>query len=97
MKGNRYDFFDRREHTAPHSLNGENGIQALIALMDGFLAPGDVFMQLDTIDVETLKAAQKDPQRFKSLSVRDSGWNARFVTLNKEWQDMIIERTAQDI
>lgn len=23
----------------------------------------------------------------------DTGWNARFVTLNKEWQDMIISQT----
>lgn len=80
----------------PHSLGGENGITALIALMDGFLALGGFFMQLDTLDTQTLREAQKDPQRFKSLSVRVSGWNARFVTLNKEWQDMIIERSAQE-
>ena len=34
------------------------------------------------------------PEEYKTLSVRVSGWNARFVTLNKEWQDMIIERTS---
>jgi len=27
--------------------------------------------------------------------VRVSGWSARFVTLSKEWQDMIINRTQQ--
>lgn len=78
----------------PGSLNGENGITALVALMDGFLALGGFFMQLDMVDTATLLEAQRDPQRFKTLSVRVSGWNARFVTLTKEWQNMIIERTA---
>lgn len=77
----------------PGSLNGENGIAALISLMDGFLSLGGFFLQLDTVDTATLLEAQKDPQRFKTLSVRVSGWNARFVTLNREWQNMIIERT----
>ena len=42
-----------------------------------------------------LRAARENPQAYKSLSVRVSGWNARFVTLNEEWQNMVIERTAR--
>lgn len=80
----------------PDSLTGDNGISALIALMDGFLALSGFFMQLDAVDTQTLLEAQKDPQKFKTLSVRVSGWNARFVTLNREWQNMIIERNAQN-
>ena len=57
---------------------------------------GGFFMQLDTVDTQTLLEAQKDPQKYKTLSVRVSGWNARFVTLNKEWQNMIIERSSQN-
>ena len=64
--------------------------------MDGFLALSGFFMQLDAVDTQTLLEAQKDPQKFKTLSVRVSGWNARFVTLNREWQNMIIERNAQN-
>ena len=81
----------------PESLGGDNGVPALCALMDGFLALGGFFMQLDAVDTQTLLAAQKDPQKYKTLSVRVSGWNARFVTLNREWQNMIIERSAQTI
>ena len=50
-----------------------------------------------TRGTQTLLAAQKDPQKYKTLSVRVSGWNARFITLEKEWQSMIIERTAQGL
>lgn len=81
----------------PESLSGDNGLTVLIALMDGFLTLGGFFMQLDAVDAETLREAQKDPQKFKTLSVRVSGWNARFVTLDREWQNMIIERTAQNL
>lgn len=81
----------------PDSLEGDNGITALCSLMDGFLALGGFFMQLDTVDTETLLAAQRDPQKYKTLSVRVSGWNARFVTLNREWQNMIIERSGRRV
>ena len=73
----------------------ENGVQALIGLMRGFLALQGIFLQLDAVDVQTLLRAQQHPQEYKTLSVRVSGWNARFVTLNREWQNMIIERNAQ--
>jgi len=68
-----------------------------MALVRGFVALGGFFMQLDVVDAEVLRAAQADPAAFKTLSVRVSGWNARFVTLDKEWQNMIIERTAQHV
>lgn len=81
----------------PESLKGENGITALKELMRGFVKLNGYFMQLDTMDLQVLKEAQQNPEKYKTLSVRVSGWNARFVTLNREWQNMIIERTAQGI
>ena len=79
----------------PDSLRGENGIAALVGLMDGFLKLGGFFLQLDVVDAAVLREAQKNPQQYKTLSVRVSGWSARFVTLSENWQNMIIERTAQ--
>lgn len=76
---------------------GENGIAALKALLRGFVQLNGCFMQLDTVDAQTLREAQRDPETYKTLSVRVSGWNARFITLEKEWQSMIIERTAQGL
>lgn len=79
------------------AVRGEEGVAALIALIRGFVALGGYFMQLDVMDAEALRAAQRDPETYKTLSVRVSGWNARFVTLDKQWQDMVIARTAQEI
>lgn len=79
----------------PQTLQGANGITALEELMRGFLRLGGYFLQLDAVDAQTLIAARQEPEKYKTLSVRVSGWNARFVTLNREWQDMIIQRTTQ--
>ena len=79
----------------PTAVAGANGVQALVALIKGFVQLGGFFMQLDIFDAEILRQAQQRPQDYKTLSVRISGWNARFVTLDALWQKMIIERTAQ--
>ena len=76
----------------PSSVEGEGGLQALVALMRGFVALGGFFMQPDVVDASLLREAQEHPEDYQTLSVRVSGWNARFVTLNKEWQDMVIEQ-----
>jgi formate C-acetyltransferase len=78
----------------PTSVEGEDGIEAIIALMRGFVELGGFFMQPDVVDAEILKAARENPEDYKTLSVRVSGWNARFITLNDEWQKMIIEQNG---
>lgn len=78
----------------PTAVSGENGAAALVSLMKTFVELGGFFMQTDIIDSAVLLAARENPEQYKTLSVRVSGWNARFVTLNREWQDMIIERTS---
>lgn len=81
----------------PESLKGENGVEALRSIFRAVVILGGSFVQIDTVDTATLRAAQKHPEDYKSLSVRVSGWNARFVTLNEEWQNMIIDRSCQKI
>lgn len=76
----------------PSSVSGEDGIQALVSLMQGFVSLGGSFMQLDVTDAAVLREAQQHPGNYQTLSVRVSGWNARFVTLNKDWQNMVIEQ-----
>jgi len=79
----------------PTTVNGEEGISAITSLIKGFISLGGFFMQMDVIDTLTLLEAQKNPEKYQNLAVRISGWSARFVTLNKEWQEMIIRRNSQ--
>ena len=77
------------------NMEGENALTALVGLIKAFVRLGGCFMQIDTVSADMLREAQKNPENFKSLTVRVSGWNARFVTMNKEWQDMIIKRQSR--
>ncbi len=81
----------------PSAVSGEDGVLAIMGLMRGFVSLGGFFMQLDSVDAALLRDAQENPERYKSLSVRVSGWNARFITLDKKWQQMIIERTERTV
>lgn len=74
----------------PSCISGIDGVDAIVSLIRGFVTLGGFFMQIDIADPEILREAQKHPEDYQTLSVRVSGWNARFVTLSKEWQDMII-------
>lgn len=80
---------------SPASVRGETGLQALTGLMRTFVRLGGIFMQIDVVDSAMLRDAQKHPENYPNLSVRISGWSARFATLNRQWQDMIINRTEQ--
>ena len=77
----------------PSNIDSENAVSALGGLIKAFVRLGGSFMQIDTVNADVLTEAQKNPENFQNLSVRVSGWNARFVTMNKQWQDMIIDRT----
>lgn len=77
----------------PGSVRGETGIDALVTLMRTFLQLGGVFLHIDVVDTDLLRDARQHPERYPNLSVRISGWSARFATLSSEWQDMIIHRT----
>lgn len=81
----------------PTAVKGEDGVDGLVSLICGFAELGGFFMQLDIMDPKILELAKKRPEDYKTLSVRVSGWNARFVTLGPEWQDMIIQRAAHGI
>ncbi len=74
----------------PSSVAGEDGLYALMAILRGFVTEGGFFMQPDVADAQILHDAQEHPENYQTLSVRVSGWNARFVTLCRAWQDMVI-------
>jgi len=79
----------------PQSVKGENGVKALVALAKTFKEKGGFYMHIDVVDTATLIDAQRHPEKYPNLPVRVAGWSARFTTLCKEWQDMIIQRTQQ--
>ena len=53
---------------------------------------GGMQMQLNVVSSDTLRDAMDHPENYQNLLVRISGYNAYFVTLNKDMQMELIER-----
>jgi formate C-acetyltransferase len=81
----------------PATLKGEWGLGLLIALLKTFIKLDGWYLQLDAVDSNLLRDAQKHPEKYPNLCVRISGWSARFATLDRDWQEMIIQRTEQEL
>jgi formate C-acetyltransferase len=80
----------------PGLLSGNDGLHALCALIKGSLETGVFLVQVNVADPALLRRAQEHPEQFPELTVRISGWSARFVSLGRHWQDMVIERLEQN-
>ncbi len=58
-----------------------------------YFEQGGMQIQFNVVTSETLKDAMAHPENYRNLLVRISGYNAYFVTLNREIQIELIERT----
>lgn len=77
----------------PSALRGPGGVEKLMSLIKSFRDLGGMQVQFNIVDAETLKAAQREPERYWNLTVRLWGFPAYFVRLPREFQDHIIART----
>ncbi len=79
----------------PSALEGRSGLESFVALVRGFFDQKGSHMQFNVVSRETLRDAQKHPEKYKSLVVRVAGYSARFTTLSRSLQEDIINRTEQ--
>ena len=79
----------------PSALAGESGLESFVALVRGYFDQKGSHMQFNVVSRETLRDAQKNPEKYKSLVVRVAGYSALFTTLSRSLQDDIINRTEQ--
>jgi len=77
------------------SIDGEEGLKRLIALVHSFLDKGGNMLSISVNSAEKLRKAQREPDRYRDLIVRVAGWQAYFVDLTREHQDSIIARVEQ--
>ena len=69
----------------------------LKSFLRGYARKGGSALQLNIISPETLQDAQKNPEQYRNLLVRVTGYNAYFVTLGREIQDEIISRQSHSM
>lgn len=74
------------------NLKDNAGTQRLAGLIKSFIELGGNMITLTVTDVEELKRAMKEPEKYRQLRVRMGGWSAYFVMLSKEHQLLHISR-----
>ena len=82
---------------SPSLLQHPEQRQKLMALLRAYGKVGGTCVQLNVIDANTLREAQKHPDEYGNLLVRVTGYNAYFVGLGKEIQDEIIARESHEL
>ncbi len=78
---------------SPSLFSTEEGRGKFIAMLRAYFLAGGMHVQCNAVDNETLRDAQKNPDRHRGLVVRVSGYSACFTDLGKSIQDEIIART----
>ncbi len=77
----------------PDLLAGASGIANFVSLLKVYFRKGGQQLQVNVIGRESLEAARHDPDSYRDLIVRISGFNEYFVKLDAELQNEIIART----
>lgn len=77
----------------PSAVEGEQGRRNIMDLVEGFFSLGGQHVQFNVVSSETLREAQKHPEKFGDLVVRVAGFSVLFTSLDMVLQNDIIERT----
>ena len=80
----------------PQVLAGEAGLDRMSALIRGYFAQDAHHLQFNVVTAETLRKAQKDPEKHRHLIVRVAGYSDYFCDLSQELQEEIITRTEHE-
>ncbi len=81
----------------PSTIKGPQGIEKLMAFLKSFIELGGMQVQFNIADINILKKAQAEPEKYQNLTVRLWGFPAYFVRLPKEFQEHIIARTSHGV
>jgi formate C-acetyltransferase/benzylsuccinate synthase len=85
------------QRLSPTQLAGEKGYQLWKAYIRTWADLGLDHVQFNMVSDETLRAAQRDPEKYQEVIVRVAGYSAHFVDISRKTQDNIIQRTVQGI
>ena len=78
---------------APGLLDSEGGVNKFVDLVRSYFRMDGHHIQFNVIDVDTLRAAQENPDKYRDLIVRVAGYSDYFCDLSQALQEEIIART----
>jgi len=75
----------------------EKAVDDIFSHVKTYFDLGGMQMQLNVVSTATLRDAMENPENYRNLLVRISGYNAYFTTLNRDMQIELIERMEYGI
>ena len=81
----------------PSVLSNQGGVDKLREATKHYFSQGGMEVQYNVVDTDTLRAAQKEPDKYRDLVVRIAGYSAYFVELGLDLQNDIISRNEKTI
>jgi formate C-acetyltransferase len=78
----------------PTFLRDPEHRQKFKAFLKGYVENGGSALQINLVDAEMLRDAQKHPENYRNLLVRVTGYNAYFTSIGRELQNEIIARES---
>ena len=80
----------------PDILAGEAGIENLAHLIRAYFKLNGHHIQFNVVNADTLRDAQRQPEKYKDLIVRVAGYSDYFNDLGEDLQNEIIRRTEHE-
>jgi pyruvate formate-lyase/glycerol dehydratase family glycyl radical enzyme len=80
----------------PRLFKSEEGAKAFSSMLRGFVKLRINHVQFNVVTREDLIAAQKDPDKYRNLTIRVAGYTAYFTELAEDLQNEIIARTSYE-
>lgn len=81
----------------PEFFKNDRNIDKFVQFLRSFVEMEIPHVQFNVVRREDLIAAKKDPERYRSLTIRVAGYTAYFTELSGDLQDEIIARTTQEL
>lgn len=76
----------------PTAVAGDDGLNVMKSLLKYYMKNDGMSIQFNIFHIDTLRDAQKHPEKYKNLQVRVCGWNVLWNNLSKSEQDAFIKR-----
>ncbi len=80
----------------PSILRNPENREKFKAFLRGYTRNGGTALQINILDPDMLRDAQKHPENYRHLLVRITGYNAYFVTVGRELQNEVIHRLSHN-
>lgn len=91
-------------NTAPFQLelnptitDREKAIENVAAVISGHFDLGGTLVNVNIVDADKIREADRDLSRYPNLIVRVTGFSAYFAALSPEFRKLVVDRIVQDV